>query len=83
MRGHYFILVHLYIICLYPSSGNFLENDFWTTTTHLPPPITFVHRSHKYHINFIGHVAAAPGPLACPSRSARLHNLFYLQRSAP
>ena len=45
----------------------FLENDFWTP----PPPINFVHGSHKYHIDIIGDVAAAPGPLACPSRSAR------------
>ena len=36
-----------------------------------PPLINFVHGSHKYHINNIGHVAEAPGPLACPSRIAR------------
>ena len=36
-----------------------------------PPPINFVHGSHKYHIDIISHVTAAPRPLACPSRSAR------------
>ena len=36
-----------------------------------PPPINFVHGSHKYHIDIISHVAAAPGPLACPSRGAQ------------
>ena len=42
-----------------------------------------IHGSHLYHIDIIGHVAAAPGPLACHSRSARPPNLFYPQRSAP
>ena len=30
-----------------------------------------IHGSHLYHIDIIGHVAAALGPLACASRSAR------------
>ena len=25
-----------------------------------PPPINFEHGSHKYHVDIIGHVAAAP-----------------------
>ena len=37
--------------------GNFLENDFWT------PP--------GGKVGKVGHVAAAPDPLACPSRGAR------------
>jgi len=45
----------------------FLKNEFWTP----PPPINFAHGSHMYHIDMIGHVAAAPGPLACPSRGVR------------
>ena len=35
-----------------------------------PPPINFVHGFHMYYIDNIGHVAASPGPLACPSLSA-------------
>ena len=35
-----------------------------------PPPINFL-RAHIQHMEKVGHVAAAPGPLACPSRSAR------------
>ena len=35
-----------------------------------PPPINFLHGSHVYHIDIIGHVAAAPSSLACFSRSA-------------
>ena len=58
--------------------GIFLENDFWTS----PPPMNFVHGSQKYHIDNIGHVAAAPGPLACPGRSARPPSLSQPQRSA-
>ena len=49
--------------------GNFLVYDFWTPPGP-PPPINFVHGSHMYHVDIIGHVAAAPGPLAFPSRSA-------------
>ena len=56
--------------------SSFIENDFWTP----PPPINFVHGSHMLHIDIIDHVAAVPdllaaaalGPLACPSRSARI-----------
>ena len=42
--------------------GNFLENDFWT-----PPflSILYIHLVDK-----VGHVAAVPGPLAYPNRSA-------------
>ena len=55
--------------------GNFLENDFWTNP--LPPHnINFVHASHIEHMNKAGHVAAAPGTLACPSRSARRKSVF-------
>ena len=36
--------------------------------------INFVHGSHKYHIDIIDDVAAGPGRLACPSRSARPRN---------
>ena len=43
-------------------AGNFLENDFGPSPA---PPIIFV------HIIIIGHVAAASGPLASPSRGAR------------
>ena len=32
-----------------------------------------------YHIDIIGNVAAAPGPLACPSRSARPRKLLKLK----
>ena len=35
-----------------------------------PTLINFVHGSHMYHVDIIGHVAAAPVSLACPSRSA-------------
>ena len=51
---------------------NFLENYIWT------PPINFVHGSRMKHMDIIDHVAAAPGLLACSSRSARpskCHNL--------
>ena len=49
--------------------SKFLENDFWPPrpSSSPPPPINFVHESHKYHIDIIGDVAAAPGPVACPS----------------
>ena len=46
--------------------GNFLENEFWTP----PPPSIFYMRYNVYQMDIIGHVAAAPGPLACPSRGA-------------
>ena len=36
-----------------------------------PPPINFVHASHIQHMDKVGHVAAAPGPLASYSRGAR------------
>ena len=48
--------------------GYFLIYDFWTPPPH---PINFVHGSHKYHIDNIFHVAAAPAPLAFPCRSAQ------------
>ena len=35
-----------------------------------PPPINFLH-DHIQHMDKVGHVAAAPGPLACPSRGDR------------
>ena len=37
------------------NEGIFLENDFWNPQP--PPPINFVHGSHKYHIDIIGEVA--------------------------
>jgi len=46
--------------------GNFLENDFAP-----PPPINFVRGSYMLDMDIIDHMAAALGPLACPSRSAR------------
>ena len=50
--------------------GNFLVYDFWTTP---PSPLLSMDLMDLiiYHIDIIGHVAAAPGPLACASRSAR------------
>ena len=60
-------------------SGNFLENDFWT-----PPPLLsilymtilfFIFNKLVYIFRIIGHVAAALGPLACASRSARLRHV--------
>ena len=48
-----------------------------------PPTINFVHGTYKYHIDIISHVAAAPGPLACPSRNARPPSLSQPQRLAP
>ena len=36
-----------------------------------PPPINFVHESYRKCLNLIKPVAAALGPLVCPSRSAR------------
>ena len=48
---------------------NFLVYYFWTPPLP-PPPINFVH-AHIQHMDKVGHVAAAPGPLACPSRGAR------------
>ena len=34
----------------------------------------FVHGSYVQDMDTINHVAAAPGPLACPSQSARPRN---------
>ena len=34
------------------------ENHFWTPA----PPINFVNGSHMYHMDIIGHAAAAPSP---------------------
>ena len=36
----------------------------------------FVYAFHIEHMNKAGHVAAAPGTLACPSRSARRKSVF-------
>ena len=47
--------------------GNFQVYDFL-----IPPSYQFLHGSHKYHIDIIGHVAAAPGPLAFLGRALRL-----------
>ena len=54
-------------------AGIFLEKDCWPPLPP-PPPINFVHGSHKYHIDIIGDVAAAPGP-ALP--------VLAVQRSTP
>ena len=45
-----------------------------------PPPINFVHGSHMLHIDVICIMAAAPGPLACPSRSTRPIYCLYLPK---
>ena len=37
-----------------------------------PPPFNFVHGSFMLDMDLIDHVAAALGPLACPSRMQRL-----------
>ena len=50
------------------SQGNFLVYDFWASPP--PSPINFVH-AHIKHMDKVGHVAAAPGPLASPNRGAR------------
>ena len=52
--------------------GILLENDFWTPPPRPPPPFNFVHGSYMLEMDIIDHVAAALGPLTCPSRSARL-----------
>ena len=64
--------------------GIFLMNDFWTP----PPPINFVHGSYMFDMDIIDHVAAALGPVACPSRSSRPRKCLnypnpWAQRSAP
>ena len=55
---------------------NFLVYDFWTPPP-MPPFINFVH-DHLFfifqQISIHTHVAAALGPLACSSRSARPRN---------
>ena len=56
--------------------GNFLEYDFGPYSR--PSYIIFVNGSHMQHMDKIGHVAAAPGPLACPSRSALPRNCSQL-----
>ena len=38
-------------------------------TIFYPPPVNFVHDTLQ-HIDKMGHVATAPGPLACHSRGA-------------
>ena len=47
-----------------------IENDFWTPLQ-APLPLNFIHGSYMLDMDMIDHVAAALGPLACPSRSAR------------
>ena len=47
--------------------GNFLISIFGPP----PPPINFVLGSHMQYMDMIGHGAAAPGPLASPSRGVR------------
>ena len=59
--------------------GNFLKYDFWTPT---PPLVNILHGSHMLHMEITGHVAVAPGPLACPSRGARPPSLSKPQCSA-
>ena len=48
----------------------FLKNEFWT-----PPLLSILHMDLIWisyvPCHAIGHVAAAPGPLACPSRGVR------------
>ena len=36
-----------------------------------------------YHIDIIGHVAAAPGPLACPSHGTRAPSLTIVAALGP
>ena len=72
-----------------PGPGNFLENVFdgnflvYDFCPPLSPPISYMDLTCITHMDIIGHVAAAPGPLSCPSRSARPPNMSYPQRSAP
>ena len=54
--------------------SDFQENNFGTPAP--PPLINFVHGYHVYHMGLIGHVAAAPSPLACPSRGAEAPKLI-------
>ena len=61
--------------------GNFLEYDFGPYSR--PSYIIFVNGSHMQHMDKIGHVAAAPAPLACSSSGARPLRLSLLQCSAP
>ena len=49
-------------------TGYFL-GKFWTFTAY--PPINYVHGYHMYHMDVIGHVAAAPNPLACRPRNCQ------------
>ena len=69
-----FICENNYLLISFYEPGNSLWNVFWTP----PPPINF---KSDFFNNFqlnVRHVAAALGPLACPSQSARptkCHNL--------
>ena len=63
------------VLIIFKTVGNFLENDFWTAPSP-PPPINNVHGSLMENIDIIGDAAEAPGPLACPSRSARPRNIY-------
>ena len=57
---------------------NFLEKDFWVPP--LPTPLLLIlYMDLKCNRNLnVKHVAAALGPLACPSRSARARNCLNL-----
>ena len=43
-----------------------------------PPLLQILYCGSQYYMDIIGHVAAAPGPLACSSRSARPRNCLNL-----
>ena len=48
--------------------GNFQLYDFWTLPS---PSLTILYMHFICDMQIIGYVAAAPGPLVCPSRVAR------------
>ena len=62
--------------------GNFIIYDFWTPWVPLSPLLSILYIDIKWkRILKVRHVAAALGPLACPSLSARPRkclNLTYL-----
>ena len=60
-------------------NGNFLENDFCPPS----PLLSILYTYLIFNTEKFGHVAAAPGPLACPSCGARSPSLSCLQRSPP
>ena len=56
------------------SKHAFLGNAFWT-----PPLRSILYiRAYMLHMLKVGHVAAAPGRLACPSHNARSRNFLNL-----